>query len=498
MICKINSATIHGIEACIVAVETDISDGLPGFDMVGLLSSEVREARERVRTALKNSGFLIPPKRITINLAPADIRKSGTYFDLPIAVSILIGMGIVKEESVKDSLLAGELSLGGQAVGVNGILPIVLMAAEKGMEKCYVPMDNLSECKMVEGIKVIGIKDIRQLVYVLTTNDIIEDAEKTASDSNAGYSYDFSEVKGQYVARRGAEITAAGMHNMLMIGTPGAGKTMIAKCMPSILPEMSVKEKIEVAKIHSVAGMLRDNCVITRPFRAPHHSSTLTSLTGGGVNPKPGEITLAHRGVLFLDELPEFSRQAIEVLRQPLEEGSISISRAGGRYRFPADFIFLAASNPCKCGYYPDRSKCKCTEHDVKKYMEKISGPIMDRIDLCVTIEPVKYDELNNTIKSESSAKIKERVEKARLIQQERYKDAKIDFNGQLDGRYINEYCPLGEKEREMMERAFHSLSLSARSYYKIIKVARTISDLEGEKDIKERHLAEAISYRGI
>lgn len=497
MVCRINSATIHGIEACVVAVETDISDGLPGFDMVGLLSSEVREARERVRTALKNSGFLVPPKRITINLAPADLRKSGTYFDIPIAISILISMGIVQEEKTRDCLFAGELSLDGQAVRVNGILPIVLMAEEKGMERCFIPKDNLGECRMVDGIKVIGISDLRQLVYALTTNEYEEgEGMKEKNPSECEYIYDFCEVKGQAVARRGAEITAAGMHNMLMIGTPGAGKTMIAKCMPSILPEMTKKEKTEVAKIQSVAGILNNNGEIPRPFRAPHHSCTITALTGGGMNPKPGEITLAHRGVLFLDEFPEFSRQAIEVLRQPLEEGYILLSRAGGRYRFPADFIFLAASNPCKCGYYPDRSKCKCTQHDVKKYLDKISGPIMDRIDLCINIEPVKYEELNDSIKAESSKEIKKRVEQARFIQQERYKNEEIDFNGQLDGRYINEYCPLGRKERELMEDSFHKFSLSARAYHKIIKVARTIGDLAGEKNITHRHLAEAISYR--
>lgn len=479
-------------------VETDLSDGLPGFDMVGLLSSEVREARERVRTALKNSGFLIPPKRITINLAPADLRKSGTYFDLPIAMSILIGMGIIAQELGKDSLFAGELSLDGQTVRVNGILPIVLEAAAQGMKRCYVPKDNLCECRMVEGIQVIGVGSLRELVYILNTDkQVVQEKVRIDNDIQC-YPYDFSEVRGQVAAKRAAEITAAGMHNMLMIGTPGAGKTMIAKCIPSILPEMSPKERLEVAKIQSVAGMLRDCSSITRPFRAPHHSCTITSLTGGGICPKPGEITLAHRGVLFLDELPEFSRQAIEILRQPLEEGSILLSRAGGRYRFPAEFIFLAASNPCKCGYYPDRNRCSCTEHDVKKYMEKISGPIMDRIDLSVYIEPVTYRELNQSNRTEGSAEIKKRVEQARMIQQERYQDVDIHFNGELDGRYMEKYCPLGRKEKEMMERVFQKLSLSARAYYKIIKVARTICDLAGEKEIKEKHLAEAVSFRGM
>lgn len=497
MICKINSAMIYGVEACIVAIETDVGEGLPTFDMVGLLSSEVREARERVRTALKNTGYLIPSKRITINLAPADIRKTGTYFDMPIAISILIGIGMIKEQAVEGCLFAGELGLDGQVVKGNGLLPIVLQAKKKGIKKCFIPQDSIYECQIADDIDIVGVDSLKQLVHGLITGEfedkgICNKFVKLQDDD----AYDFRDLKGQLVARRAAEITAAGMHNMLMIGSPGAGKSMLAKCMSSILPDMSLTEKKEVAIIHSVAGMLQEGQDIKRPFRSPHHSSTINAMTGGGRNPKPGELTLAHRGILFLDELPEFSRQTIEVLRQPLEERYISISRVEGKYRFPADFIFLAASNPCKCGYYPDRNKCKCTEKDIKKYMDKISGPIMDRIDLCIQVEAVKYDELSKNQKAESSSEIKKRVESARIIQTERYEKMDINFNSQLGDRYVEEYCPLGKKEKEIMEQAFYKFSLSARSYYKIIKVARTISDLEGAKNITVKHLCEAMAYR--
>ncbi|MBE5959305.1 MAG: ATP-binding protein [Lachnospiraceae bacterium] len=498
MVTNVKSATIHGIEACIVTVETDIGDGLPSFDMVGLLSSEVREARERVRTALKNSGFTIPPKRITINLAPADLRKMGTYFDLPIAISILTCIGVIPEENVAEAMFIGELGLDGHTVRVNGVLPIVLKAMEQGMKRCFIPEDNLSECTLASGIEIIPVCNLNELVLGLVSNEFqqFDGIREIKSGVGDNFEYDFADVLGQVVAKRAAEITAAGMHNMLMIGTPGAGKTMIAKCMPSIMPAMSEEEKLEVAGIYSVAGMLEEGKPLLRPFRSPHHTASLTSLTGGGLNPKPGEFTLAHRGVLFFDELPEFQSRTIELLRQPLEDRCISISRMGGKYVFPSDFIFLGASNPCKCGYYPDRTKCKCSEIEVKKYMGRISGPIMDRIDLCVHVLPVRYVELNSREKSESSGEIRKRVEAAVEIQKERYRDLNINYNSQLDGRQIKDYCPLGKKETALMKDIFENMNMSVRSYHRVIKVSRTIADLCGDKEISTRHIYEAMAYR--
>ncbi|MBR3644808.1 MAG: YifB family Mg chelatase-like AAA ATPase [Lachnospiraceae bacterium] len=498
MVCKTKSATIRGIDAIIIDVETDVSDGLPAFDMVGLLSSEVRESRERVKTALKNNGFIVPPKRITINLAPADIRKTGTYFDLAIAVSILMGIGIINAKKDDKYLFVGELGLDGKVVSVNGILPIVLTALEHGMDKVFIPSENINECKLIGTDKVVGVDNLNQLVYMLTTGDYIIENNHFKREVEEEYvsEMDFAYVKGQPIARRAAEIAAAGMHNILLIGTPGAGKSMIAKCMPTILPDLDDKEKLEVAGIQSIAGLLKSDSKIKRPFRSPHHTITIAALTGGGSNPGPGEMSLAHRGVLFLDELPEFDSRVIEALRQPLEEKKVNISRVGGRYVFPADFLMMATSNPCKCGYYPDRNRCKCTEYDVKKYLDKISGPIMDRIDLCVGIEPVKYSELKDDKKSECSNEIKKRVEQAFYIQQDRYSNLDINFNSQLYGNRINEYCPLGSKELKVMEQAFDKMNLSVRSYNKIIKAARTIADLDGSKNIEVKHLAEVFNYR--
>lgn len=513
MVCKINCAAIVGIEIQPVIVETDVCNGLPAFDMVGLLASDIKESRERVRTAIKNSGFVLPPKRITINFSPANIRKTGTYFDLPVAVSILQALGIV-ECDLSDKMFIGELSLNGDVVAVNGVLPIVLCAEELRMKQCFVPKDNVGECNFLSNIEVVGIENLNQLVMFLSSHtsgesfDVHyeEPAEQLLEqniamiqdDVKENTAYDFVDIKGQEQARRGAEIAAAGMHNMLMVGPPGTGKSVIAKTITSILPDMLQSEQIEISKIQSIAGILKGSLVSERPFRSPHYTATVSALTGGGINPKPGEITLAHGGVLYMDEFPEFSRGVIETLRQPMEDGKVTISRAGGTFTFPADFMLLASMNPCKCGYYPDRNKCNCTERDVKKYMEKISGPIMDRMDLCVHMNPVAFYDLNKEQKQESSATIKKRVDNAVMIQRERYKNERINFNGQLSGKNIEKFCPLGKEEMTLMEQIYNKFDLSVRGYEKIIKVARTIADLKGKRNISTLEIAEAVSFRQI
>lgn len=513
MVCKINCAAIIGIEVHPVMVETDVCNGLPAFDMVGLLASDIKESRERVRTAIKNSGFMLPPKRITINFSPANIRKTGTYFDLPVAVSILQALGMVQCD-MADKMFIGELSLDGDVVTVNGVLPIVLCAMEQGIKQCFIPVDNVGECDFLEGVQVVGIENLNQLVMILNGQgadengesslciNILNKAKENGTDecekTGTEGTYDFRDIKGQAQARRGAEIAAAGMHNMLMIGPPGTGKSIIAKAMPSILPDMLREERIEVSKIQSIVGMLKGGLATERPFRSPHYTTTISAMTGGGINPHPGEITLAHNGVLYMDEFPEFSRGVIETLRQPMEDRKIVVSRSGGTFEFPADFMLLASMNPCKCGYYPDRNKCDCTERDVKKYMEKVSGPIMDRMDLCVHMNAVAFYELKDKKEQEDSATIKKRVNRAAEIQRERYKDENINFNGQLTGRNIERFCPLGKKERELMEQVYEKFDLSVRGYEKIIKVARTIADLKGKEKISVSEIAEAVSFRQV
>lgn len=493
---------IQGIDARVIHVEVDVCEGLPMFSLVGLLSSETREAKDRVRISMRNSGFKIPVKHITVNLSPADIRKEGTAFDLSIAMALLAAFGYIPNDCLKSVVFVGELSLDGSIKGVTGVLPIACMAKEKGFEFCIVPKVNEKEAAVVKGINVIGVSTLQEVVEYFVGNQqkipcnlghlIEKDIQKDLLD--------FEDVSGQESAKRALEIAVAGMHNVLLIGPPGAGKTMLAQRIPSIMPELSFEESLEISKVYSILGLLDEEIpfVRNRPFRNPHHSITATSLIGGGYIAKPGEICMADGGVLFLDELPEFNRNTIEMLRQPLEEHKITISRLQGTYTYPAKFMLIAAMNPCKCGYYPDRRRCNCSETQVRNYLGKISMPILDRIDLCVEASEMKYKDLLRNKKGEKSETIRERVKQARIVQGKRYKEENIRYNGELSAKQVEKYCILGEQEKVLMEKVFDKLELTARSYHRILKVARTIADLDYEEDIHKRHLNEAICYRGL
>ena len=494
------SAVIEGLEAAFIHVEADISNGLPVFHMVGYLSSEVKEAGERVRTAIKNSGFEYPAKRTVVNLSPATMRKHGASFDLPIAVAILTALGQI-EQPEKNCLVIGELSLGGSVKKVSGVLPIIMEAKEKGVKKCIVPLENVSEASLVSEMEIIGAATLKEAVEVMRKKRKREETRRSVDlgkiDQGAAKFPDFADMKGQEFVKRAAEIAVAGGHNLLLIGPPGSGKSMTAKCIAGILPPLDLRESLEITKIYSVLGLVDEKTplIVDRPFREVHHTATKAALIGGGTIPHPGEISLAHKGVLFLDELPEFRRDTLEVLRQPLEERYVNLSRTYGNYTFPANFMLVAAMNPCPCGCFPN-ANCTCTPLQIQAYQNRISRAFLDRIDLCVEASQVRYEHLSDEQKGESSEEIRKRICRVRERQRIRYKETGNLTNAMLEGGALNKYCGLGTKEKKVMEQAFSVMNLTARGYSRVLKTARTIADLEESDAIKVKHLQEALGYR--
>lgn len=500
MYSTIKTAILEGIQTRQIQVEVDISNGMPVFDMVGHLAPEVREGKERIRTALHSIGVILPAKRITINLSPAHIRKGGTGFDLPIAIGILQSLGVVTKESCERKLFIGELSLNGKILPINGILPVVSDGIKEGIQEFVVPQENENEARLVKQAHVFSFGNLQDVIDFLNGKPYQEPIPQV-EEQIASLEKDFQDVCGQKFIKRACEVAAAGMHNMLLIGPPGAGKTMISERLATILPPLTEAERLELSKIYSVCGLLTNkNALITeRPFRAPHHTITQIGLTGGGSIPKPGEISLAHNGVLFLDELPEFQKSTLEILRQPLEEHEIHLVRAKGTVSYPANFLLLAAMNPCNCGYYPDMNKCRCSDGSLRRYFDKISQPLLDRIDICVEAPALRYDELTNKEKGgESSKEIQSRVLACHEIQCERFKNEVFSHNSGIPASRLEEFCCLGPKEKKHMEAMYEKMNLTARTYHKILRVARTLADLDERKEISLAHLNEAICYRNI
>lgn len=503
MFSKVFSGALLGIDAYAVDVEVDVSSGLPAFDIVGLPSSSIKEAKDRVRTAIKNSKIDFPVKRITVNLAPADTKKDGASFDLPIALGIMLSNDIIKIDNISEYFVIGELSLDGNIRGISGVLSLVHTAKKLGFKNCIIPKDNAKEACLIDGINIYALESLSEVIQLFKEKNIEPLKNKNIVDNLEDlidFNFDFSNVKGQEMLKRAITIAVAGYHNIMMIGAPGSGKTMIARRIPTVMPPLSFEESIEVTKLYSIANKLDSSqqLVNKRPFRSPHHTMSQVALAGGGTIPKPGEISLAHKGILFLDEFPEFSKQTLEILRQPLEDKVITISRVNGTITYPSNFMLVASMNPCPCGYFGVDDKCSCSDSEVHRYLNKISGPLLDRIDIQIEAKPINFDDLHTTKVTQSSSEIKKQVIKALEIQKRRYKDEGITFNSELSVNQIEKYCKLGKEEKEILNATFTALNLSARSYHKILKVARTIADLDASKNINVMHITEAIHYRSL
>lgn len=503
MLSKVKSISLIGLEGNLIEVQTDIGNGIPEFEIVGLPDTSVRESKKRIESAIKNSKIEFPSKKILINLAPANIRKEGSSFDLPIAIGILISIGILPNlnySEIVNTIFIGELSLDGKINRTNGVFAMCEEAKELGIKRVIIPKANSNEVSVIKGLDIIPVITLRDVIKYLNKEIIIEKEIERKVQFVKEYNMDFSDIKGQESVKRALEVASAGGHNVLMIGSPGSGKTALAKRILTILPDLTLEEAIETTKIHSVsANLTREGLIQSRPFRMPHHTAPIKSIIGGGKVPTPGEISLAHNGILFFDELTEYNRSVLESLREPLEEKEVTINRLSGNYRYPCNFMFVASMNPCPCGYYGDEEKeCKCTPTEIHRYLNKISGPLLDRIDIQIEVKRTKIEKLKSGYKSENSKEIKQRVNMARKIQNERYKNLGIRSNSELTTKFIGEFCNIDDDANELLQKAFKMLKLSVRGYERVLKVARTIADLDNVKQINAKHIAEAIQYRSI